>query len=141
MAHHIRSRGDYILDLFSLTPLPYPVLLILSLTSVFLGISSYLNYESAVESADQQMSWVLFATPVVLILLARWLSSMEVSGMLFGSSPWERIRRTHHHPSEGTSPWVVAAFIVLLLVLLQYLSIFRESWMGFALLDPTQYLC
>lgn len=119
MAHHIRSRGDSILDSFSLTPLPYPVLLILAVTSVFLGISSYLSYESAVESADQQMSWVLFATPVVLILLARWLSSMEVSGMLFGSSPWERICRTHHHPSEGTSPWAVAAFIVLLLVLLQ----------------------
>ncbi|KAK8625146.1 hypothetical protein V6N13_090023 [Hibiscus sabdariffa] len=123
------GRKDSIFDSFSLSPLPYPVLLILALTSIFLGISSYVSYESAVESAEQQMSWVLFATPVVLIFLARWLSSVDVSGMLFGSSAYERIRRTHHRPSEGTSPWAVAGFIVLLLVLLQYQSIFRESWL------------
>ncbi|KAE8667370.1 putative Binding protein [Hibiscus syriacus] len=75
------------------------------------------------------MSWVLFATPVVLIFLAGWLSSVDVSGMLFGSSTYERLRRTHQRSSEGTTPWTVAGFIVLLLVLLQYQSIFRESWL------------
>ncbi|KAE8725586.1 hypothetical protein F3Y22_tig00008386pilonHSYRG00066 [Hibiscus syriacus] len=123
------GRKDSIFDSFSLSPLPYPVLLILALTSLFLGISTYLNYESAVESAEEQTSWVLFATPVVLILLARWLSSVDVSGMLFGSSAYQHIRRTHQLSSEGMSPWAVAALIVLLLVLLQYQSVFRESWL------------
>ncbi|KAE8690659.1 hypothetical protein F3Y22_tig00110893pilonHSYRG00239 [Hibiscus syriacus] len=127
MAYYGRKYS--IFDSFSLSPLPYPVMLILALTSVFLGISTYLNYESAVESAEEQMSWVLFATPVVLIILARWLSSVDVFGMLFGSSAYQHIRRTHQLSSEGTSPWAVAALIVLLLVLLQYQSIFRESWL------------
>ncbi|XVE93787.1 hypothetical protein REPUB_Repub01dG0224900 [Reevesia pubescens] len=122
-------RGDSIFDSFSLSPLPYPVLLILAVTSIFLGISWYVNYESVLETAEEQLSWVLFVTPVVLILLARWLSSMDISDMLFGSSPWERRRRTHHLPSEGSSPWTVAAFIVLLLILVQYQSVVRESWL------------
>ncbi|XWS55052.1 hypothetical protein CRYUN_Cryun10bG0142000 [Craigia yunnanensis] len=122
-------RGDSIFDSFSLSPLPYPVLLILAVMSVFLGISWYVNYESVLETTGEQLSWVLFATPVVLIILARWLSSMEPSDMLFGSSPWERRRQIYHRPSEGSSPWAVAAFIVLLLILLQYQSVFRESWL------------
>ncbi|KAG4168675.1 hypothetical protein ERO13_A12G039500v2 [Gossypium hirsutum] len=122
-------RGDSILDSFSLSPLPYPVLLILAVTSIFLGISWYVNYESVLETTEEQLSWVLFATPVVLILLARWVSSMDTSDMLFGSSPWERRRQTHQRPSEGSSPWIVAAFIVLLLILVQYQSVFRESWL------------
>ncbi|OMO92892.1 hypothetical protein COLO4_17252 [Corchorus olitorius] len=128
MAYY-RRRGDSIFDSFSLSPLPYPVLLILAVTSIFLGISWFLNYESVMETAEEQMSWVLFATPVVLILLARWLSTVETSDMLFGSSPWDRRRRTHHRPSEGSSPWAVAGFIVLLLIMVWYHSDIRESWL------------
>ncbi|KAL4302610.1 hypothetical protein GQ457_10G024400 [Hibiscus cannabinus] len=80
------------------------------------------------------MSWVLFATPVVLIILAQWLSSVDVSGMLFGSSTYKRIRRTHQSSSDGTSPWAVAAFIVLLLVLLQYQSCFPWALAAFIVL-------
>ncbi|KAE8665150.1 putative Binding protein [Hibiscus syriacus] len=123
-------RGGSIFDSFSLSPLPYPVLLILAVTSIFLGISWYANYESVLETAEEQLSWVLFATPVLLILLARWFSSVDTSDMwLFSSSPWERRRRTHHLPPEGSSPWAVAAFIVLLLILVQYQSVFRVSWL------------
>ncbi|GMN48670.1 hypothetical protein TIFTF001_017838 [Ficus carica] len=125
-----RSTTTSILEIFSLNPVPYPVLLIMAVTLVFLGMTWYLSYDSVVESAEEQMSWVLFVVPVVLILIVRWLSSMEnLDGTLFGMSPWERRRRTHHRPSEGGSPWAVAAFIVLLLVLLQYQSIFLDSWL------------
>ncbi|KAE8671059.1 putative Binding protein [Hibiscus syriacus] len=123
-------REDSIFDSFTLSPLLYPVLLILAVTSIFLGISWYVNYESVLETAKEQLSWVLFATPVLLILLARWFSSIDTPDMfLFGSSPWERRRRTHHLPTEGSSPWAVAAFIVLLLILVYYQSVFRESWL------------
>ncbi|CAI0438377.1 unnamed protein product [Linum tenue] len=45
------------------------------------------------------------------------------------SSPWDRRRRTHYQaPAEGSSPWGVAALIVLLLVLLQFQSAFLDSW-------------
>ncbi|KAJ1415950.1 hypothetical protein SESBI_17793 [Sesbania bispinosa] len=117
-----RSRASSVLDGFTLDPLPYPVLLILSIILIFLGISWYLSYEEVVEAAQEQLGWILFATPVVLLLILRWLSSVDSSesDWFFSSSPWERRRRTHHLPSEGSSPWGVAALIVLLLIMVQY---------------------
>jgi len=112
-----RSTTTSILEVFSLNPLPYPVLLILAVISIFLGMSWYFSYEEAVESAEEQMGLVLLVTPVVLVVIVRWLSSMENPGSLFSTSPWNQRRRTHHLPSEGSSPWAVAALIVLLLVL------------------------
>ncbi|XP_027356561.1 uncharacterized protein LOC113865937 [Abrus precatorius] len=124
-----RNRASSVLDGFTLNPLPYPVLLILAVIFLFLGISWYFSYEEVVEAAEEQLGWVLFATPVVLILIVRWLSSVETSDWwFFNSSPWERRWRTHHHPSEGASPWGVAAVIVLVLVLLHYQSTFLDSW-------------
>ncbi|KAL5788799.1 hypothetical protein ACOSP7_005748 [Xanthoceras sorbifolium] len=121
-------RRSSFFDGFTLNPLPYPVLLILAVTFIFLGISWYFSYEEVIESAEEQMGWILFVIPVVLIVLVKWLSSFE-SDLFFSSrSPWDQRRRTYHQPSEGSSPWGVAAFIVLLLVLLQYQSAFHESW-------------
>ncbi|KAM5549967.1 hypothetical protein ABKV19_001080 [Rosa sericea] len=128
MAYGRRNQTSALLEGFSLNPLPYPVLIILALLSVFLGFSWYSSYESAVEEAESQFNWVLLATPIVLLLIVQWLSSMEPD-WLFAMSPWERRRRTHNRPSEGSSPWGVAAVIVLLLVLLQFQSIFRDSWL------------
>ncbi|KAG5047825.1 hypothetical protein JHK85_008928 [Glycine max] len=123
-----RSRASSVLDGFSLNPVPYPVLLILSLILLFLGISWYLSYEEVVEAAEEQLGWMLLATPVVLILVVRWLSSVDTSEwFFFNSSPWERRRRTHHFPSEGSSPWGVAALILLVLVLLHYHSTFLDA--------------
>ncbi|KAJ8764993.1 hypothetical protein K2173_010463 [Erythroxylum novogranatense] len=121
-------RRDSIFDAFTLSPLPYPVLLILAVLSIFLCISWFFNFEDMVETAEVQLNWVLFVTPVLLLLLARWFSCFETPDMFYALSPWERRRRTHHRPSEGSSPWVVAAFIVLLLVLVQYQSTFLDSW-------------
>ncbi|XP_021904732.1 uncharacterized protein LOC110819735 isoform X2 [Carica papaya] len=128
MAYYGRRRNESIFDSFSLSPLPYPVLLILAVTSIFLCTSWYFNYEEAVEAAEEQANWLLFATPVVIILIVRWLSSMENPVMFFNRSPWDRRRQTHHRPEEGSSPWAVAGFIVLLLILVQYQSVFLDSW-------------
>jgi hypothetical protein len=119
MAHR-RSTTTSILEVFSLNPLPYPVLLILAVISIFLGMSWYFSYEEAVESVEEQLSLVLLATPVVLVVVVRWLSLMENPGSFFTMSPSDQRRRTHHLPSEGSSPWGVAALIVLLLVMVQF---------------------
>ena len=124
-----RSTTSSIFDAFSLYPLPYPVLLILAMISIFLGTSWYFSYEEAVESAEVQMGWLLLATPIALLILVRWLSSMENPDFLFSMSPWDQRRRTHHRPSEGSSPWGVAALIVLLLVMVQYRSVFTDGWL------------
>ncbi|RYR22463.1 hypothetical protein Ahy_B03g067749 [Arachis hypogaea] len=124
MAYGDRNRGSSVFDGFTLSPLPYPVLMILALILIFLGVSWYFSYEEVVESAQVQLGWLLFATPVVLILIVRWLSSMENTEWFSG---WDRRRRTTQGSSEGSSPWGVAALIVVLLILMQYQSIFRDN--------------
>jgi len=121
-----RSRTSSVLDGFTLNPLPYPVLLILALIFLFFAVSWYFSYEEVVETAEEQFGWVLFATPVVLILIVRWLSSMENSDWF--SASWGSSRRTHQGPSEGSSPWGVAALILVLLIMARYQSNFLNSW-------------
>ncbi|KAK3412648.1 uncharacterized protein LOC104418910 [Eucalyptus grandis] len=130
MAYGRRSTASSISEAFTdLSPLPYPVLLILGLIFIFLGTSWYFSLEDFVESTEEQLGWILLAAPLVLLLLVRWLpTSMEDSAGFFATSPWDRRRRMYRQPTEGSSPWGVAALIVLLLVLMQYQSAFQESW-------------
>ncbi|KAF7841144.1 putative transmembrane protein [Senna tora] len=129
MAYYGRNRGSSVLEGFTLNPLPYPVLLFLAVLFLFLAISSYFSYEEAVESAEEQLGWVLFATPVAILVLVRWLSHVDASDWFvsFFGSPGER-RRAHRGAAEGSSPWGVAALIVVLLVMVQYQSSFLERW-------------
>ncbi|CAL1353174.1 unnamed protein product [Linum trigynum] len=129
--HYYRRTGDSIFDSFTLNPLPYPVLLLLlAVIAIFLGASWYFTYEELVESTESSKGLGLFVLPVLLIFLARWLSSVKSpEAFFFGmSQPCDRRRRTHQMPAKGSSPWGVAALIVLLLVLLQYQSAFLDSW-------------
>ncbi|KAJ4826098.1 hypothetical protein Tsubulata_010945 [Turnera subulata] len=116
--HYYGRRSNSIFDVFSLNPLPYPVLLLLAVVAIFLGISWFFSYEDMVETAETQLSWVLLVIPLALIVIVRWFMS-----------PWDKRRRTHHIPSEGSSPWGVAALIVLLLVLVQFQSTFLDAWL------------
>ncbi|PSS12049.1 Trithorax group protein like [Actinidia chinensis var. chinensis] len=70
------------------SPQPYPVLLILAMIFLVIGLQWFFSCEEEVESAEQNMGLVFWATPVVLLLLVRWLSSMEMS-------PTHRCCRTH----------------------------------------------
>ncbi|CAN0899385.1 hypothetical protein LINGRAHAP2_LOCUS20241 [Linum grandiflorum] len=128
--YYYGRRSDSFLDSFTLNPLPYPVLLILAVTAVFLGSSWYFSYEELVESTESQFGWGLFVLPVLLIFVVRWLSCFDSSDMFCGLSSREFRRRTHYiqSSSEGSSPWGVAALILLLLVLLHYQSAFLDSW-------------
>ncbi|KAF1002120.1 uncharacterized protein LOC141702264 [Apium graveolens] len=125
---HKRSRASQAIQVFSLNPMPYPVLLILAVLFIFLGIQWFVSYESMVESAEETMGWLLIATPVVLVFAVKWLSSIDNPESFFG---WDqrRCRRNYADPSsDGSSPWGVAAMIVLVLLLLQYQSSFLETW-------------
>lgn len=126
-----RSTSSSIIEGFSLNPLPYPVLLILAVIFIFLGLQWYVSYESVVEAAEESMGWALMAAPLVLLFAVRWLSAVDgrPEWWFFGTSPWDRRRRDYYFgAAEGSSPWGVVALIVLLLVLVQYQSVFLESW-------------
>ncbi|KAI3989462.1 hypothetical protein MKX01_022737 [Papaver californicum] len=123
------SQSSSVFQVFTLNPLPYPVLIILSVISIFLGISWYYNYEDVIEETEEQIGWVVKASPVVILIIVQWLSTIENPERFFASSPYERRRRTHSLPSEGAQPWIVAAIIVLLLVMVSYQSTFQDGWL------------
>lgn len=125
---HKRSRASQAIQVFSVNPMPYPVLVILVVLFIFLGIQWSVSYESMVESAQETMGWLLIATPVVLVFVVKWLSSMDNPESFLGLDQRRRRRTYGGPPSDGSSPWGVAAMIVLVLLLLQYQSSFLESW-------------
>ncbi|XP_020248027.1 uncharacterized protein LOC109825580 [Asparagus officinalis] len=125
-------RDPSIFDAFTLSPLPYPVILILLMVLLLLGISWSFSYEDLIESTEEQLNWLLLATPIALLLLIRWISSVEsFDGGIFGFYPGDRRRRGYAYvgeASEGSSPWGVAAVVVLLLVLVSFQSSFQDMW-------------
>ncbi|KAI3861433.1 hypothetical protein MKW98_000385 [Papaver atlanticum] len=123
------SQSSYIFQVFTLNPLPYPVLIILSVISIFLGISWYYSYEDVLEEAEEQISWVVKASPIVLLIIVQWLSTIENPERFFAGSPYDRQRRTRNIPSEGAQPWIVAGIIVVLLVMVSYQSTFQDGWL------------
>ncbi|XP_059311318.1 uncharacterized protein LOC132062857 [Lycium ferocissimum] len=128
MYYQRRNTASSIMEGFSLNPLPYPVLLILAVIFLFLGIQWFVSYEEVMEATEESFGWILLAVPLVLLFVVRWLSTMDTPEWFSGGSPWDRRRRMYQMPSEGSSPWGVAALIVLLLVLLQYQSTFLDMW-------------
>uniref|UniRef100_A0A1J3HH23 Transmembrane protein n=1 Tax=Noccaea caerulescens TaxID=107243 RepID=A0A1J3HH23_NOCCA len=132
MAYGDTRSGPSFLDSFSLSPLPFPVLVILAVASIFLMTSWYWSFEEAAESAGEQMNLALLLIPLLLIVLVRWLSSMENPDAFLGvfSSRRQIYRSPGAGDEGGSSPWGVAAVIVLLLVLLNYQSSFSEMWFG-----------
>ncbi|MCL7035563.1 hypothetical protein MKW94_017761 [Papaver nudicaule] len=123
------GQSSSVFQVFTLNPLPYPALIILSVISIFLGISWYYNYEDVLEETEEQIGWVVKASPIVILILVQWLSTIENPERLFARSPYERRRGTYSVASEGASPWIVAAVIVLLLVMSSYQSTFQEGWL------------
>lgn len=128
MYPHRKNTASSILDGFSLNPLPYPVLLFLGVIFIFLGIQWFVSYEEVMEATEESFGWILMIVPLVLLFAVKWLSTVDPPDWFFGGSPWDRRRRTYQLPSEGSSPWGVAALIVLLLILLQYQSTFLDMW-------------
>ncbi|XP_052193085.1 uncharacterized protein LOC127801748 [Diospyros lotus] len=126
--HYYRRRSS-ISDGFFLSPLPYPALVVLAVILLLLSIQWYASYESVVEATEESMGWALLAVPLLLLLVVKWLSTLENPERLFCKSPYDR-RRTAQccGPSEGSSPWGVAAVILLVLLLLQFQSTFLDSW-------------
>lgn len=126
------SRGSSsFFDGFTLSPLPYPVLLILAVIFIFLGFQWSSDYEEAVETVEYSTNWALLVVPVALLIIVRWLSTMEESPSFFGYYPFDRRRQPavyRQSDGGGSSPWGVAALIVLLLVLVHFQSSFLDAW-------------
>ena len=108
------------------------MLLILLMVFLLLSLSWFFDYESFMEETEEQMSWVLLTLPVVLILVIRWLSSIErLDDTLRGLFRYDRRRPSYYgynQPQEGSSPWGIAAVLVLLLVMVYFHSSIQDMW-------------
>ncbi|CAL9086295.1 hypothetical protein MUK42_30263 [Musa troglodytarum] len=127
-------RESSVCAAFTLSPLPYHVLLILLMVLGLLSLSWFFDYESFMDDAEEQMSWALLVIPVLLILVIRWLSSIErLDDSLLGLFSYDHRRRSYYNgsnerPQVGSSPWGVAAVVVLLLILVYFQSSFQDMW-------------
>jgi hypothetical protein len=122
-------RDSSIVEAFTLSPLPYPVIMILGMVTLLLGVSWFFSYEDFMEDAAEQFSWILLGIPIALVLIIKWISSVDSFEGYFGFYPTERRWGGYQGaPSEGSSPWGVAMVVVLLLVLATYHDTFTDMW-------------
>ncbi|ESQ42003.1 hypothetical protein EUTSA_v10015028mg [Eutrema salsugineum] len=88
-----------------------------------LSLTWYLNYESILEDTISHLKLVFMFSPLFLLLLLHFFS-----GGLSFDVPWPGQDSIH---SAGSSPWGVAALLVVILLMVWYQSDFQERWFPF----------
>ena len=107
--------------LASISPPPMPLLGIFIIVFLLLALSSYVDYRVRMHRTVISLRLFLLLVPVILFLLARNIS-------IYGR--FIRVPKPDHDAIHraGTSPWGVAALVVLLLFLVSYQSSFQSRW-------------
>ncbi|MCL7043152.1 hypothetical protein MKW94_020951 [Papaver nudicaule] len=120
---------------FSNTSLPpLPLLAIFAIVLLFLSISQYTGYKAQMEHTMFNFQIFLFILPVILIFVVRSMSS-DVNGRSYVFR-FPRLRPSQHHQDSGqastnagsSSPWGVAAIVMVLIVMIFYKSSFDSQW-------------
>ncbi|XP_061373309.1 uncharacterized protein LOC133315659 [Gastrolobium bilobum] len=124
------KQGWTINTLYSISAPPLQLLSIVGIVMFLLFVPSYINFKSTVQTTTVSFHVFLLVLPVVLIFIAYYISRcgtrlvLPVPPSFFG-----RVRmRARTSETGGSSPWGVAASVVLLLVLASYISNFRSMW-------------
>lgn len=106
------------------SPLPLHLLFVFLILLMFLGFSWYINYEPVLESVFGNFKLFLIVSPLLLLLVAHFLSNSERSPFYqFIPLP----ERDSFHRAGGT-PWGLGFALVLLCFMISYHSYFKESW-------------
>ncbi|KAK6149312.1 hypothetical protein DH2020_016837 [Rehmannia glutinosa] len=90
MSYRRSTSFSSVSEVFSLNPLPYPVLLILAVIFIFLGLQWYVSLESAVEVAEESMVGVAVnggALGVVFVAVVA-VGQAVVEGLSRGGGGW-----------------------------------------------------
>ncbi|KAL8245553.1 hypothetical protein R6Q59_011811 [Mikania micrantha] len=90
---------------------------------VFLCFTWYINYESKVESFMHRFKLILTFTPIVLLVLVRWLSSGERA---WDSSSLVLFPEKDSLHRAGGSPWGVAIVLIFLMYMVSHRLYFHE---------------
>lgn len=98
---------------------------IFSIVMVLLWLSQYNGYKAQLQQTAVNFQLFMFLLPVLVIFFMASYSSSWLFNFQF-----RRPRRETPTQQSGSSPWGVAIFVVLLLVLLSYQSSFHSKWFG-----------
>ena len=103
----------------------FHLLAIFSIVMVLLWLSQSTGYKAELQQTRVNFQLFLFLLPILLIcFMASYSSSWLFNFQL------RRPRPEAPMQPAGSSPWGVAIFVVLLLVLLSYQSSFHSKWFG-----------
>lgn len=132
--HRERSGSSTLFGMFSVDPLPLPVLVLLTAALLLLLAPWFLSFKLSVKPTKGNTHLPLLATSLALVMLVRWLSSTEVSPPSFSTqrsdtgSCWGFTGCF----SEGLLPFMVAALIAGLVMMGQYQNMIHGKWfLGF----------
>ncbi|XP_010535905.1 PREDICTED: uncharacterized protein LOC104811059 [Tarenaya hassleriana] len=115
------ARSIYNSSYLEYISVPNPHLLFFIVVVFFVfSLSCYLNYESVLDDALNQLKLFVMLSPVLLLLLLHFFS-----GGLSFFVPWPEQDSIHR---AGGSPWGVAAVLAVILVMVSYQSYFHERW-------------
>jgi len=113
-------------------PLKSPPLQLVSIVGIvmfLLVVPSYINFKQTVHKANISFHFFLLILPLLLIFIAYFISKcgprLVIPVDFFGR---RLIQSRARIEGGGSSPWGVAALVVLLLVLASKISSFRSMW-------------
>ncbi|XP_059071691.1 uncharacterized protein LOC131868963 [Cryptomeria japonica] len=102
------------------------VLFLVGIIVLFVMFSWYMSYEAAYESVMDQLSLVVMASPVVILLAVHWLSAKEKHHPFSSVMPCAE-RHTIH--KAGGSPWGVGFLLLFLMFMISYQSHLQDrTW-------------
>ncbi|KAJ7957868.1 Transmembrane protein [Quillaja saponaria] len=111
--------------LSSMSAPPLPVVAIVGIVILLLWISSYTSYKSQVQTTMINFNLFLLLLPLLLLFLADFINKYERLAYP-ATNPTKKV--VGQAEEDGSSPWGVAALVVLLLVLIWYQSSFKSLW-------------
>ena len=114
-----RSKLSCALEMLSLDPLPYKVLLFL-FAIIFLLVTSVHSFKAEGPVYRMTFRWVIPATPITILFIIQCLPS---SKRMLG----KQMNRPYLS-FERMSPWFVAVLILQLLVMAQYQPSIHQRW-------------
>lgn len=101
---------------------PSPLLAIFAILILLLTFSRYMEYKTNFHQTMINFQFIIFLTPLLLILVIWCMSSTRT--FLF------RLPRSEPNAMHqaGGSPWGVALLVVVMLVMISYQSSFHSQW-------------
>lgn len=109
----------------SISTPPFPLLTIFGIVIFLLWLSQFTDYKARLHHSAINFQIFLFLLPLLLIFL---MASYSTNWLLYFRLRPQQPDSVRH--TGGSSPWGIAIFVLVLLMLLSYQSSFHSKWFG-----------